>query len=368
MMLQKMTPKLLMLQEPSLFIPWSMGNTFLSSASGQLKSGYLDAFVDLDLVGFYGWGSCAMAYLYKYLSRVTRSRTKSLCRFWPVLQFRCYEYIPASSPVFNDGYFDIQTFPRMAIWNNTQRQNSSAYMRLCLDETTIDSIWATNRSAGRYTPLSSPKKTCFSNASFYEMDGMSREPQLSYEDSVDRGLDFDTYWRTVSLGPLHRTRSSTKNRVLGGPDFACRLLLMGSSSTSTQHASPLDSGHLIPPWDFKVSIFGTSNVISFQGGPFDIQDVVGLPLPDDIPKAYKDFIEYLLRLVDSRERRLKSVVNEMYGIMTKYDNISMESLRQQTRIDFLSEELSTLQMFYESISNDKSGFLRLKPDLDFDVL
>ncbi|KAI3908044.1 hypothetical protein MKW98_003689, partial [Papaver atlanticum] len=56
----------------------------------------------------------------------------------------------------------------------------------------------------------------------------------------------------------------------------------------------------------------------------------------------KVFQEYLLRLVDSRDRQLNSEVNEMYGIMLRNNAINREYLEQQARIEALSEELSTL--------------------------
>ncbi|KAI3835583.1 hypothetical protein MKW98_027495, partial [Papaver atlanticum] len=61
----------------------------------------------------------------------------------------------------------------------------------------------------------------------------------------------------------------------------------------------------------------------------------------------KVFQEYLLRLVDSRDRQLNSVVNEMCGIMLRNDAISRESLEQQARIEALSEEMSTLRLLHE---------------------
>ncbi|KAI3885271.1 hypothetical protein MKW98_002663, partial [Papaver atlanticum] len=67
------------------FLIFCSGHTFLSSSSGYIKSGYLAVFSDFDLVGFYDWGSCAMARLYNYLTRATRLQTKALCGFWPVL-------------------------------------------------------------------------------------------------------------------------------------------------------------------------------------------------------------------------------------------------------------------------------------------
>lgn len=67
------------------FLIYTMGSTFLSSSTGQLKTSYLGAFANLELVGTYDWGSCAMAWLYIYLNRVTRLQTKSLCGFWIIL-------------------------------------------------------------------------------------------------------------------------------------------------------------------------------------------------------------------------------------------------------------------------------------------
>ncbi|KAI3901103.1 hypothetical protein MKX01_006830, partial [Papaver californicum] len=57
--------------------------------------------------------------------------------------------------------------------------------------------------------------------------------------------------------------------------------------------------------------------------------------------------EYLLRLMDSRERQLMSVVNKMYEIMLRYDNTTKESLGRQAHIESLYEESSTLRMLYE---------------------
>ncbi|KAI3927417.1 hypothetical protein MKW92_044407, partial [Papaver armeniacum] len=54
------------------FLIYVAGYTFINSSHGYVKSGYLAAFNDLDLMGFYDWRSCAMACLYNSLTRVTR--------------------------------------------------------------------------------------------------------------------------------------------------------------------------------------------------------------------------------------------------------------------------------------------------------
>ncbi|KAI3934360.1 hypothetical protein MKW92_015631, partial [Papaver armeniacum] len=114
---------------------------------------------------------------------------------------------------------------------------------------------------------------------------MSRQPQRLYEDSVDRDLDFDTYWKSVSLGPSLAIRAPDENFVVESLGFSPRLLLTGSSSNlPTQQAPLLYLGHLIPSWDLRIPILGTFNMVQIEGGPFDLEGVVGVPLPIDIPE------------------------------------------------------------------------------------
>ncbi|KAI3909133.1 hypothetical protein MKW92_042776, partial [Papaver armeniacum] len=67
------------------FLIFVAGHAFFSSSSGYIRSGYLAAFSDFDLVGFYDWGSCAMARLYNYLTRATLLQIRDLYGFCPVL-------------------------------------------------------------------------------------------------------------------------------------------------------------------------------------------------------------------------------------------------------------------------------------------
>ncbi|RZC66640.1 hypothetical protein C5167_010325 [Papaver somniferum] len=218
------------------FLIFVAGHTFLRSSSGYIKSGYLAAFSDFDLAGFYDWGSCAMARLYNYLTRPTRLQTKALCGFWHVLNYWCYEYFPTSLPPFDTSFSNSQTFPRMARWKGALRIHSTAYTRLCLEEICCDpwknylirrdqrAIHAMSPSMLRYllrgpnyyawylgdrfgrqisepdaTPrFPPPDDTCFTYASFSDMDEISRQSQCSYEYSIDRGLNFDSYWRSAS--------------------------------------------------------------------------------------------------------------------------------------------------------------------------
>ncbi|RZC75452.1 hypothetical protein C5167_050934 [Papaver somniferum] len=142
-------------------------------------------------------------------------------------------------------------------------------------------------------------------ASFSDVDEISRQSQRSYEDSIDRGLNFDSYWRSVFLGPSPSIQTCRENLV--------------------------------------------------AGGSFDRENIVGFPFPDDIPEASRSIQDYLLRLVDSCGRQLKSVVNEMYGIMLRHDEFNRESLGRQARIDTLFEELSTLRLLYEGKGASISG-------------
>ncbi|KAI3942229.1 hypothetical protein MKX01_022649, partial [Papaver californicum] len=61
---------------------------------------------------------------------------------------------------------------------------------------------------------------------------------------------------------------------------------------------------------------------------------------------YKALLENLYRLIDSCGSILKSVVNEMYDVMLKYNNSKEESLEQLSQIEFLRKELSTFQFLY----------------------
>ncbi|KAI3930584.1 hypothetical protein MKX01_037030, partial [Papaver californicum] len=63
--------------------------------------------------------------------------------------------------------------------------------------------------------------------------------------------------------------------------------------------------------------------------------------------ASRTLQEYLLHLVDTRERQLKSVVNEMYGIILRHDDTTKESLGREARIEALFDEFSTLRLLYE---------------------
>ncbi|KAI3930585.1 hypothetical protein MKX01_037031, partial [Papaver californicum] len=58
---------------------------------------------------------------------------------------------------------------------------------------------------------------------------------------------------------------------------------MGSLSSVVVHQdSLLGLGHLLSAWDFQVPTLGTSNVVSIEGGTFDREGIIGLPLPNDI--------------------------------------------------------------------------------------
>ncbi|KAI3853560.1 hypothetical protein MKW98_025077, partial [Papaver atlanticum] len=60
--------------------------------------------------------------------------------------------------------------------------------------------------------------------------------------------------------------------------------MRSSSNLPSQQAPLLILGHLIPSWDLQIPILGTSNVFDIEGGPFDREGIVGLPLPIDIPE------------------------------------------------------------------------------------
>ncbi|KAI3982278.1 hypothetical protein MKX01_037811, partial [Papaver californicum] len=51
--------------------------------------------------------------------------------------------------------------------------------------------------------------------------------------------------------------------------------------------------------------------------------------------ASRTLQEYLLCLVDNRERQLNSVVNEINEIMIRHDDATKESLGRQERIESL---------------------------------
>ncbi|KAI3924680.1 hypothetical protein MKW92_004364, partial [Papaver armeniacum] len=51
-------------------------------------------------------------------------------------------------------------------------------------------------------------------------------------------------------------------------------------------------------------------------------------------------LEYLYRLLDSRERKLNSVVNEMYEVMLKYKKSKEETSKYLAPIEYLRRELS----------------------------
>ncbi|KAI3979718.1 hypothetical protein MKX01_013813, partial [Papaver californicum] len=107
----------------------------------------------------------------------------------------------------------------------------------------------------------------------------------SYAYSVDRGLNFDAYWRSVSLGPSLFILVFRENLIEGDPGFAPRPMLRGSSSSVVvQQDSLLDLGYLLPSWDLQIHILGTSNMFSIEGGPFDYEGIIGFPLPSDIPE------------------------------------------------------------------------------------
>ncbi|KAI3942228.1 hypothetical protein MKX01_022648, partial [Papaver californicum] len=50
-----------------------------------------------------------------------------------------YEYFPASRPALDNTLPNNPKFPRMARWKGAHRFTSAAYIRLCLDEATVDS-------------------------------------------------------------------------------------------------------------------------------------------------------------------------------------------------------------------------------------
>ncbi|KAI3974350.1 hypothetical protein MKX01_031019, partial [Papaver californicum] len=71
----------------------------------------------------------------------------------------------------------------------------------------------------------------------------------------------------------------------GDPGFSPRPMLIGSSSSVVIQLTPLlGLGHLFSSWDLQVLILGTSNVVSIEGGPFDREGIIGLPLPNHIPE------------------------------------------------------------------------------------
>ena len=63
------------------FLVYLLGTTLFADTASSINLMFLMPLRDLDLVGTYDWGSCALSYLYRNMDELVRG-AKRFCGFW----------------------------------------------------------------------------------------------------------------------------------------------------------------------------------------------------------------------------------------------------------------------------------------------
>nr|XP_027083653.1 protein MAIN-LIKE 2-like [Coffea arabica] len=108
------------------FFLYMLGRTLLSNTAETIHLCCLPALEDVDHIGDYNWGGAGMATLYRFMSAVSRRRTKSLGGYSFVWEVWAYEILQLSPYKLKQDERDV--LPRIWRWrscNRASRQSPS---------------------------------------------------------------------------------------------------------------------------------------------------------------------------------------------------------------------------------------------------